>query len=222
MRRPRVRIDDILPIPTWYLRNPFFWAPRYLGVEPVRQQLHLLLRTEIPQIADLKRSDFLSGKVLFFRSLERGDYEVLFQSVRSKFASEAVDCVVQSPGIRVHCPEALRSVSRWESVRRVFRCMFLGLRHVDIVWDCFRSYGLAGGLYIFLVWLKGILYVEPLLKLRPSCVVVFAEMQWLERTLLWRSKQQGIPTVALQPGFCLLYTSPSPRDRTRTRLPSFA
>ena len=29
-------------------------------------------------------------------------------------------------------------------------------------------------------------------------------------------------TIAVELGFCLLYTSPSPRDRTRSRMPSSA
>ena len=32
----------------------------------------------------------------------------------------------------------------------------------------------------------------------------------------------GGPTVITAPYFCLLYTSPSPRDRTRSRMPSSA
>ena len=32
----------------------------------------------------------------------------------------------------------------------------------------------------------------------------------------------GRPNVILMPHFCLLYTSPSPRDRTRSRMPSSA
>ena len=36
-----------------------------------------------------------------------------------------------------------------------------------------------------------------------------------------RAVGEGIAT-AIQDGFCLLYTSPSPRDRTRSRMPSSA
>ena len=37
----------------------------------------------------------------------------------------------------------------------------------------------------------------------------------------WKAFRLGSPSVAL-PDICLLYTSPSPRDRTRSRMPSSA
>ena len=33
---------------------------------------------------------------------------------------------------------------------------------------------------------------------------------------------EGLEAVRKRPGICLLYTSPSPRDRTRSRMPSSA
>ena len=38
---------------------------------------------------------------------------------------------------------------------------------------------------------------------------------------LWRDQLQGSPAESSQ-DLCLLYTSPSPRDRTRSRMPSSA
>ena len=40
----------------------------------------------------------------------------------------------------------------------------------------------------------------------------------------WRRQvlPAGLPRVAVEAGICLLYTSPSPRDRTRSRMPSSA
>ena len=37
-----------------------------------------------------------------------------------------------------------------------------------------------------------------------------------------REKQQFMPKMESKPIACLLYTSPSPRDRTRSRMPSSA
>ena len=36
------------------------------------------------------------------------------------------------------------------------------------------------------------------------------------------SKETGLPVHIAEDPFCLLYTSPSPRDRTRSRMPSSA
>ena len=49
--------------------------------------------------------------------------------------------------------------------------------------------------------------------------------KWKERTALHEASQYGHIDVAkllLQNGACLLYTSPSPRDRQKTRMPSSA
>ena len=35
-------------------------------------------------------------------------------------------------------------------------------------------------------------------------------------------EEKGNPEEGIEPGTCLLYTSPSPRDRTRSRMPSSA
>ena len=49
-------------------------------------------------------------------------------------------------------------------------------------------------------------------KVAPVTVIVASDMQFYEH----------MPTVWHKPGACLLYTSPSPRDRTRSRMPSSA
>ena len=35
-------------------------------------------------------------------------------------------------------------------------------------------------------------------------------------------KEEGIETVLINPNICLLYTSPSPRDKRQSRMPSSA
>ena len=40
--------------------------------------------------------------------------------------------------------------------------------------------------------------------------------------LLWSSEQMGVTSADLQRLVCLLYTSPSPRDRQKSRMPSSA
>ena len=40
--------------------------------------------------------------------------------------------------------------------------------------------------------------------------------------LSWEDKKTIPPSIGMQPYTCLLYTSPSPRDRQKSRMPSSA
>ena len=44
----------------------------------------------------------------------------------------------------------------------------------------------------------------------------------LEKTTREKADDRSLPTDAFNVTYCLLYTSPSPRDRTRSRMPSSA
>ena len=47
--------------------------------------------------------------------------------------------------------------------------------------------------------------------------------QELERDIVaWSKQDKGVVRTNVQGWHCLLYTSPSPRDRTRSRMPSSA
>ena len=51
---------------------------------------------------------------------------------------------------------------------------------------------------------------------------VHAGHQEILKKLVKKSKEQGLPSLVISFSVCLLYTSPSPRDRTRSRMPSSA
>ena len=52
---------------------------------------------------------------------------------------------------------------------------------------------------------------------------IFLNRKMIEEDMAPRGgPQQQAGVIQAQPGVCLLYTSPSPRDRTRSRMPSSA
>ena len=61
-------------------------------------------------------------------------------------------------------------------------------------------------------------------ELRTDAETALRALVWLlARWADWRTPLLSRPTWAvLMAGTCLLYTSPSPRDRTRSRMPSSA
>ena len=73
---------------------------------------------------------------------------------------------------------------------------------------------------------EGGLGVRRVTSLAPSAFLASATgTETLQQQLLLRSTQAGSMTQLLPPSGmygCLLYTSPSPRDRTRSRMPSSA
>ena len=55
-----------------------------------------------------------------------------------------------------------------------------------------------------------------------KAVAVALRNRWRRQALKGEMKNEVLPKNILMIGPCLLYTSPSPRDRTRSRMPSSA
>ena len=65
------------------------------------------------------------------------------------------------------------------------------------------------------------LILNLVLLIVPPAVLVLVFRQWLARHIRWTVALTALCDVLLF-WDCLLYTSPSPRDRTRSRMPSSA
>ena len=55
-----------------------------------------------------------------------------------------------------------------------------------------------------------------------SAAASMAELGYKVSTFCFQDSPRRAHSIAAQGGICLLYTSPSPRDRTRSRMPSSA
>ena len=197
------RIEDLLPQLSWDIQTRFEGLSR-LGM--LRHLLMTIFRTFAFEVAFPANPAGQLRPILMFQSMPRKDYNELFQNVVKSLGEDATAVSLDAQAVYSNRPKAFRSLGLAGVVRRtglVFRLMH---RHRRMFYDALRRYGVSKGAWLCLQVLK----IEPgltqLLDHRPKGVVVFAEMQCIDRMLTWLCADRGIPCGTLQHGLYAEYT----------------
>lgn len=194
-----MKIEDVLPFQCCFVKQ------RFHELNPQKKIRHLLMtylkvisKEVVPdKIYVTEKKD--KGNVLFFRSLYRQDYIELFHNVADAYPFSSVICFVN--GHKVMDTSGCFCVLGFgESLKRFLVSCLYFIRYLSLIIYSICNYGLFKGLWLYLQFLKISLFFDNLLRHKPSGVVVFAEMQDMDRILSLKCRRKGIPCSSMQHG----------------------
>ena len=126
---------------------------------------------------------------LFFKSLNRPDYDEFFNAVSSRVQSEGV----------------VQVVANNRTQRLNWSAYWLFLRHVFALVHLTRRLGSFKALYFYTKIVRYLCVLRRLKTIHPKAVVVFADMHPLDNLVSQYYGQKGTPTATLQHGLYVDY-----------------
>jgi len=200
-----VDIEDLLPFQCWLVKQRFHDMPRLQKIKHLVMTYLRVLASEIVPDEQYMTDKQEEGNILFFRSLYRQDYIELFSNITDAYPYSSQVCFVHGHHI-MDTRRCFRRVGLGDILKRWASSTVHLIRDPSLLRNAIHSFGAFKGVWLYLQFLKVALFCDGLLKSRPSAVVVFAEMQDMDRVLSWKCKLKGIPCASLQHGLYSEYT----------------
>ncbi len=195
-----------LPVEAWRVDSRFEGKSHWL-------KIRMVLGVWFKVIVYRFRFDLVSAApatsqldVLFFKSMQRRDYDELFDNITSHFRDGNIEVFqFSSSELRYKGNQFYERQTLFGLLGTLIGLLGRSLRYSKQIFEVIRVKGLIGGLWLTVILFQYIMLCDYMLSRKPKAVVVFAEMQDLDRVLSWRCQLNAISCATLQHGLYVEY-----------------
>jgi hypothetical protein len=196
-----IRLEDILTLLAWQ-------SPEIVGgfsrKRMLKHLLGLFIRTLTKRLS-LPAMSKEESSLIVFQSFLRPDYDELVDNIVSAVGRRAILLRLPFGEIHTYRTEHFERIRWTQTCGRVKILVSQALKFRAMWIDAMRRRGALLGTWLYLHFLKNRLDLTPIVSARPEGVIVFAEMQPLDRILSMLCKENGIPCATLQHGIYAEY-----------------
>jgi len=195
-------IEALLPFIGWCVRGKENDLSPVRGLGRLMRSAFRLFFFDIVLLPDDR--DSVAESVLFFKSHPREDYDVLFENVAGAAEGAAVITTsyrdVFADRVNAYTPLAARHL-----LSRAAFSLVSFFRRRRLILRATKEYGWINGLWLYVQLLKVEVALICILDKLPEAVVVFGDMNDMDRVLSWLCRKRGIPCATMQHGIYTEY-----------------
>lgn len=196
-----IRLEDVLTLLSWQSAEKI---GDYSRMRMLKHLLGLFVRTLTKRLS-LPSKSKEEAPLFVFQSLLRPDYDELVDNIVAALGSNTTTLRVPFWLVHVHRAEYFEAIGVGQICSRGkdFLDEALSCRAMWI--DAVQRRGVLLATWLYLHFLKNRLDLAPIVNAQPKGVLVFAEMQPLDRILSMLCRENNIPCATLQHGIYAEY-----------------
>lgn len=199
----QVSLDDILTLLAWEASNTF---GRLSTARKVKHLFGLSWRLHTSRL-DLPEMDRFRDRVLVFQTFRRPDYDELTENVAHGMGDAAFTLQLSFDRVHAYGHGYFQKLGLSPVAKRLWQSLRRSLSDGGMWFAASRRRGFLLGTWLYLHYLKNCHDLLALVRGKPVVIVVFAEMQPLDRILSMLAREEGIPCATLQHGIYAEYNN---------------
>lgn len=189
-------LDELLTVMAFCMVD---WLKELSPMRLLKTYVTICYKTIFRSMGLEHRAD-IEGQVVLFQSMFRTDYDELVGNVLNGMGNDAVFVGVRRFDYRRGSFGQNRRVPVHLMISRIGLACFEAISFRNLLIDSSRRRGFAVSTFLYLSFIKLRLDLRELVKQGPKSVVVFAEMQPMDRIITMLCHEMKIPCATMQHG----------------------